>query len=258
MKKIVILALIFIDLNGSVNNLNNITKNSLHNSNIIDSVAKQGNIDIDSSSLVEDVNIGKSGDLNILKESSISNSTLNQGSVDINSSSLIRSSIYSNGEILSSDIKNGSNIKQSVVSVKNSGIVEDSSFTLNSSIDNASISNSDISQNEIDIDNATVDNLNLTGNHTIYNETETVNILNSNIVQGRLSVVNGSSLTDSTINMSSNIDHSNISNSSIDLCSIYVKNGANVSNANINGTCTMDSVDITGANLIQGAVVVYN
>ncbi len=259
MKKIIIiLALIFIDLNADINNLSNNIKNILHSSDITDSITKQGNIDINNNSLVEDVNIGKSGDLNILNESSIDSSTLNQGSVDINNSSLIRSNIYSNAEVVSSYIKNDSNIKQSVISIKNSSLIEDSSFILNSSISNASINSSNISQNEVDIDSATVDNLTLTGNHTIYDDTQTVNIINSHIIQGKLSMRDSSSLTDSTINMSSNIDHSNISNSSIDLCSVYVKNGANISNTNIDGTCDMDSVDITGANLTEGAIIVYN
>ena len=57
--------------------------------------------------------------------------------------------------------------------------------------------------------------------------------------------------------MSSNIDDSDITNSTVDLCSVYVQNGANVSGADIAGTCVMDNVQITGASIHQGAVVLY-
>ena len=196
MKKILIFALIVINLDADITNISTKSKNLITNSQIENTQLQQGTINIDSNSYVEDVSIGKENrvNTNIFQNSAIENSTLLQGSVDVNSSSFIRTDFYSHNEITNSDIKSDSIVKQGILKV-DSGDIKDSSFTLNSNIDSAIIDNSLVSQNEIDVENSTIDNLTMSGVHTIHNESQTVVIRNSDVTQGKLSVVDGSSLT---------------------------------------------------------------
>jgi hypothetical protein len=220
MKKLIILVLIIINLNGDVINLATNSINSLNNS-------------------------------------SIENSTLKQSSLDVNNSNIIDTTFNSRSKIKESNIENDSFIKQSRLNIKNSGEIKNAVFNLNSNIENVVINDSRISQNEIEIDNSTIDNVTMSGEHSIYNETGTVFVSSSDITQGKLSLTDNSSLTNSRINMASDIDHTNITNASVDLCSIYIANGVDVDNVNIEGICSMDTVEITGANLVQGAVAIY-
>lgn len=260
MKTVIMLSLmITLGVSTEVTNLTISQKNSIKNTQTIDSRLRQGDVNIIDST-VEDVTIGTVDNQNISKieQSHIINSDVSQNIVDINRSSLIRDNLYLDSEISNTHIENGSTVIQSSLKVSAGGTVEDSTFRLDSSIRDAVINNSSISQNEIDVENATVDNLLMSGTHTIHNDTGTVTITNATVTQGKLSVVGNSRLQDSTISMSSSIDESVIENSSVNLCSVYITNGANVSGANINGTCTMTDSHITdGAEVFQGSVVVY-
>jgi len=259
MKKIFILALIIINLNGDVTNLTNKSKNQITATSEIknSSTVKQGSIDVDNSSTIENVVIGKDDSINLLRDSSIDSSTVEQGVTNVNNSSLLIETVfYSNSELKESEVKNGSTIKQNGLEVTANGVLENSSFTLSSTIDNAIINGSNISQNEIEVENGIIDGLTMVGTHTIHSDTQAVSILNSDVTQGQLSII-GSSLTNSTINMSSDIDHSDISGSTVDLCSVHISNGSSIDELHVNGTCGMSGNTITDANVAQGVVAFY-
>ena len=257
MKKIVMLSLMGIWLNANgVTGLSVNQENISKNSQITNSSVKQGEVNIKDSTL-SNVTVGSVENKNMSKieDSHISNSEVSQNIVDINGSSVSETDFYSDSKIVDADIKNSSIVLQGALLVSNSGEVKNSSFTLNSSIDNAVINNSTLSQNEIVVDHATVDNLTINGTHTIHNST--VNITNSTVIQGKLSVIENSMFQNSTIDMTSSIDGADITDSTVDLCSLYISNGANVSGANIDGTCIMNNVKIRNATVVSGAVVVH-
>ena len=259
MKKILMLSLMVIYANADVTDLTIHQENILKNSQVSNSNIKQGEINMRDST-VSELMVGLVDNKNLSKIDNvyIIDSQVSQNIVDINQSDVSRTNFYSDSEIINSRIEDDSVVTQGTLHVTHSGILQSSTFTLTSSINDARIEDSStVSQNEIEINHATIDNLLMSGMHTIHNDSGSVSMVNSTVTQGKLSVIDNSTLENSTINMTSSIDKTSLTDATVDLCSIYIRNGANVSNVDIDGTCSMDSVQITGANVVQGAVVVY-
>jgi len=259
MKRVTIFILISFFLHaGVVTDLSITEKNQiLDNTQINEATVRQGEINVKGDSTILDVQVGDAESQNLIRASTIDHSDFQQGGVDVNGSNLLHTDIFVNNQLLESYIQNGSHVKQGTVKITNSGEIKESSFNLSNTINGATIDSTTLSQSEIMVENATVNSLTFIGVHTIANENESISIINSNVTQGKLSVIGGSSLSNSIIDMSSNIDDTTITNSSVDLCSVYLSNGANVKEANIHGECSMEESTITGATVTQGSVVIY-
>lgn len=257
MRYLIMLALIGISLHAEVSDLTVTMQNSSTDSHLSSALVSQGTVDIKNDSTVQNVIIGKEDSKNILLESSIDNSILKQGVVEVNGSSLLRSSFYSYNEVIESDIKNSSIVKQGLIVIRNNATVKESTFLLQNSIEGANIENSTVSQSAIDIDDSMVDNISMSGHHTIYNESLSLSIINSELHQGKLSLHGDSSITNSHIDMNSHINNSNINNSSIDICGISISNGSNLNNSSITNQCFLDDSTINNATLIQGSLIIY-
>jgi len=259
MKRVIMFTLLSFSLHaGGVTNLSVTEKNQiLENSQINEATVRQGEINVKGDSTLLDVQVGDAQSQNLISATTIEHSELQQGGLDVNGSKLLHTEILVNNQLLESHIKTGSHVKQGTVKITDNGEIKESSFSLSNTINGATIDNTTLSQSEIIVEHSTVEGLTFTGVHTITNESESISIINSDVTQGKLSVIGNSSLTNSTIDMQSNIEDTAISNSSVDLCSIYLSSGANVNGANIHGECSMTESTIVGANVTQGSVVVY-
>jgi len=255
MKKILILALTFLmGFSADVINFNTYLVNSMNNSQVEEANISQARIDILNSKVEDDiVDIS-----NTLNESYINNTEISQGTMRIENSRLNRSSFILENEILESDIKNSSIIKQSTLELIDGAEIKDSTFNTKSSIDGVMIDNSLVSQNELSIDSSDVDNLTLNSQHSIYSQIGGVTIINSDIIQGKVSLTNRSSLIDSTIDTSSNIVDSSITNSTVDLCSLYLSDGASLNGSDIKNICGIEDSILDGVNLVEGRVKLTN
>ncbi len=259
MKRVTMFILISFSLHAEgVTELSVIEKNQiLENSQINEATVRQGEINLIGDSTILDVQVGDAQSQNLISASTIDHSDLQQGGVDVNGSSLLHTKILVNNQLLESHIQNSSHIKQGTVKITDSGEIKESSFNLSNTINGATIDSTTLSQSEIMVEHSTVNGLTFTGVHTIANENESISITNSDVTQGKLSVIGSSNLTNSTIDMHSNIDDTTITDSSIDLCSVYLSNGADVDGADIHGECSMEESTITGTNFTQGSIVVY-
>jgi hypothetical protein len=260
MKKLIMLSLMMVLVDADIVNLSVSQENSSKNSQVERSHVTQGEVNI-LDSTVDTLVVGSVGNTNRSKieNSFIMDSDVFQNSVDIDDSRVLSTNFFSDSEISdNTHIENNSTVIQGALKAYNKAEITNSTFTLSSKIQNASIRNSTLSQNEMSINNkATVASVTMTGTHTIHDNTGVVNIVNSTVTQGKLSVVENSTLKNSTINMESSIDESIINDSSVDLCSVYVRNGVIVEGVTINGVCTMQGATITGATVVQGSVVIY-
>ncbi len=258
MKRVTLFILISFSLHaGEIINLSVIEKNQIiNNSQINLSTVRQGEINILGDSTVNNVNVGDTQSINTIDASSIENASLQQGGVDLNDSSLISTTILVQNKLIDSQIQNDSHVQQGTIKITN-GTMKESQLNLTSSIDHATVDNSTLSQNEVLITNSTVNGLTLTGVHTIANENDAISITNSDVTQGRISVLEGSTLSNTIIDRESSINDTTITNASVDLCSLYMTNGSTLSGSEFHGDCLLEDTSITGANFTQGKIVVY-
>ncbi len=259
MKQVTMFILVSFSLHaGGVTDLSVTEKNQiLENSQINEATVRQGEINVRGDSTITDVQVGDAQSQNLISTTTIDHSDLQQGGVDLNGSTLLHTKILVNNQLLESHIQNGSHLKQGTVKITDSGEIKESSFDLSNTINGATIENTTLSQSEIVVEKSIVNGLTFTGVHTIANENETISIVNSDVTQGKLSLIGGSSLSNSIIDMHSNIDDTAITNASVDLCSVYINNGASVDGANIHGECNMEESIVTKATLTQGSIIIY-
>lgn len=255
MKKLCLLFFILVSLNATeVKDTVVIQENVVKDSQLINSTVRQGDINIVNSTIHNSV-FGKAGDKNEIKNSTITDSSVSQGTVDINNSTVLRTNVYSTNEIVQSTIENNSSVIQGTLTME-SGSLEDSRFELDNSITGAFIRQSSVSQSEIIIDSSSVKNLILNETHSIEDMLGSVTIEDSQVTQGKLSVIDNSTLDNAVITLQSSIDNTNITNSNVDLCSVYISNGATVSGQNISETCSLSNMNIHNAILSVGVTTI--
>jgi hypothetical protein len=165
--------------------------------------------------------------------------------------------ILSNSSIVETTIKNHSDVTQGNLNIDESSL-NNSNFTLYSSIDDAEISNSIISQSAIYLENSLIGNSDITTNSSISNGSGNMYIIDATLIQGKINL-QSSSINNSKIAINSSIENSTIENATVNQCSLYLGSRATLSNKDIHGSCSMKNSKIRGGvNLTQALMIFDN
>jgi len=155
---------------------------------------------------------------NSIKDSIITNTEINQSIINLDSSIIETTTIKTNNSIKDLTTGGKNYIIQAGISMLNSSNMKKSTLTLNNSIENLYLNDGFISQSEITIlDNSAMDNVVINNTNKITGTRNRV-YQNSYLIQGKIEVLNGATLSNNTITLDSTATDIELKNSRVEMC----------------------------------------